>query len=38
MQELHLPQNKKTNRRNAMKRKVYVGTTTIRDFIMKLAI
>ncbi|EMO71099.1 hypothetical protein LEP1GSC120_2689 [Leptospira santarosai str. 200702252] len=24
MQDLHLPQNKKTNRRNVMKRKVYV--------------
>ncbi|EKQ37852.1 hypothetical protein LEP1GSC025_2967 [Leptospira interrogans str. 2002000621] len=25
MQDLHLPQNKKTDRRNVMKRKVYVG-------------
>ncbi|EMI71655.1 hypothetical protein LEP1GSC072_2254 [Leptospira noguchii str. Bonito] len=33
MQELHLPQNKKTNRRNAMKRKVYVGMDVHKETI-----
>ncbi|EMM98528.1 IS110 family transposase [Leptospira noguchii] len=33
MQELHLPQNKKTNRRNVMKRKVYVGMDVHKETI-----
>ncbi|MDI7191172.1 IS110 family transposase, partial [Leptospira santarosai] len=33
MQALHLPQNKKTNRRNVMKRKVYVGMDVHKETI-----
>ncbi|OLY60508.1 IS110 family transposase, partial [Leptospira santarosai serovar Guaricura] len=33
MQDLHLPQNKKTNRRNVMKRKVYVGMDVHKETI-----
>ncbi|EMY25811.1 transposase [Leptospira interrogans serovar Australis str. 200703203] len=33
MQDLHLPQNKKTDRRNVMKRKVYVGMDVHKETI-----
>ncbi|ONF75625.1 hypothetical protein BWD12_20360 [Leptospira santarosai serovar Bananal] len=33
MQDLHLPQNKKTNRRNVMKRKVCVGMDVHKETI-----